>query len=168
MRKVLVMLLTLLFCGWMSASYAQDTPIGYINLKTILDKYEKVTVGEQELMKEAEAKNKEREELVKEVKSLREKLDLADAAQKPTQQAELEGKIKNLQEMTYQAQTTLRQRRDEKFKEIMQEVKDVIDEYGQSNGYNMIMDDALLLYKNAKLDVTEEIVKRLNQRYKKK
>ncbi|MFH1245329.1 MAG: OmpH family outer membrane protein [Candidatus Omnitrophota bacterium] len=168
MRKILVTLLTLLFCGWMGASYAQDMQIGYINLKTILDKYEKVAVSEQELMKEAEAKNKEREELVKEVKSLREKLDLADAAQKPKQQAELDGKIKNLQEMTYQAQTTLRQRRDEKFKEIMQEVKDVIDEYGKSKGYNMIMDDALLLYKDAKMDVTEEIVKTLNQRYKKK
>lgn len=167
MRKILAVLLTVLFCGWLSVSYAGEQ-IGYITLKTVLDKYEKVAAGEQELVKEAEAKNKEREALVAEVKSLREKLDLADAAQKEKKQAELEEKIKGLQEMTYQAQTTLRQRRDEKFKEIMQDVKTVIEEYGQSSGYNMIMDDALLLYKNTKLDITEEIVKRLNQRYKKK
>ncbi len=49
----------------------------------------------------------------------------------------------------------------------MKEVKDVIGEYGKSNNYNIIIDDTLLLYKQESLDVTEDIVKVLNERYKK-
>jgi Skp family chaperone for outer membrane proteins len=49
----------------------------------------------------------------------------------------------------------------------MKEIKDVIEEYGQSRNYNIIIDDTFLLYKDGNLDATDEIIKVLNQRYKK-
>ncbi len=72
-----------------------------------------------------------------------------------------------MQDFTYQTRTSLRQKRDEKFREIMKEVKDVMQEYGSSRNYNVIMDDTLLFYKDDSLDVTDDVIKILNQRYKK-
>ncbi len=167
MRKILAILIILSFCSWVSTAYAQDLKLGYINLKQVLDDYQKVTEGENALLKEAEEKNKERDELVKEIKNLREKLDLLEDKQKEKKQQELDEKIKQLQDFTYQTRTSLREKRDEKFREIMKEVKDVIAEYGSSRNYNIIIDDTLLLYKDEKLDVTADIIKTLNQRYKK-
>lgn len=166
MRKILSILIIVAFCGWLNLGFAEDMKLGYINLKKVLDDYNKVRDGESELLKEAEKKNKQREELVKEIKGLREKIDLLEDSQKEKKQQELDDKIKNLQDFTYQTRTSLRQDRDEKFREIMKEVKTVIEEYGQSRNYNIIIDDTLLLYKDTGLDVTEDIVKALNKRYK--
>jgi Skp family chaperone for outer membrane proteins len=167
MRRILVLLIIVALCGWVGSVHAEDTNIGYINLKKLLDDYAKVTEGEDELLKQAEGKNEERETMVKEIKALREKIELLDDKEKEKKQEELDGKIKGLQDFTYQTRTSLRQDRDEKFREIMKEVKGVIAEYGKSHNYNIIIDDTLLLYKQESLDVTEDIVKILNQRYKK-
>ena len=167
MRKILAVLLMFSFCSWATLSFAQDLKIGFISLKKTLDDYAKVKVGEEQLLKQAEGKNKQREELIKEIKNLREKIDLLKDEKKQKKQQELDEEIKKLQDFTYQTRTELRQNRDEKFREIMKEVKGVIEEYGQSRNYNIIIDDTLLLYKDNALDVTNDIVKTLNQRYKK-
>ncbi|NQS99607.1 MAG: OmpH family outer membrane protein [Candidatus Omnitrophica bacterium] len=167
MRKLLVILVAVLLCSWAKLALAEDFKLGFVSLKKVLDDYKKVTDGEDALMKELESKNQEKEKLVKEVKNLREKIDLLKDKQKEKKQKELDEKVKKLQDFTYQTRTSLRQDRDEKFMEIMKEVKDVIDEYGQSRKYNIIIDDTLLLYKVDSLDVTEDVIKMLNQRYKK-
>ncbi len=167
MRKIIAILLIVLFCSWVVPSYAQELRLAYINLKKVLDKYEKVADGEEQLLKQAEKKNTEREKLVKEIKSLREKIDLLEDKKKQKKQQELEEKVKKLQDFTYETRTDLRQKRDEKFRDIMKEIKDVIEEYGQSRNYNIIIDDTFLLYKDDNLDVTDEVIKILNQRYKK-
>ena len=167
MRKVIAILIIVLFCSWVIPSYAQELRLAYINLKKVLDKYEKVTDGEEQLVKQAEKKNAEREKLVKEIKSLREKIDLLEDKKKQKKQQELEEKVKKLQDFTYETRTDLRQKRDEKFRDIMKGIKDVIEEYGQSRNYNIIIDDTFLLYKDDNLGVTDEIIKILNQRYKK-
>lgn len=166
MRKVLVVLIIALFCGWVSPGYAQELNLGFVSLKKVLDDYNKVKDGEEQLLKEAEEKNSQREKLVKEIKNLREKLDLLKDKRKEKKQRELEEKVKKLQNFTYETRAGLRQKRDEKFREIMKEVKDVLEEYGQSRNYNIILDDTLLLYKDNNLDVTEDVIKILNQRYK--
>lgn len=168
MRKILVALTIVLFCSGVNLSYAQkDLSLGFINLKKVLDNYEKVKDGEDILLKEAEEKNKQREKLTQEIKSLRGKIDLLKDTQKEKKQRELEEKVKKLQDFTYQTRASLRQNRDEKFREIMKEIKDVMHEYGQSRNYSVIMDDTLLFYKDGRLDVTDDLIKILNQRYKK-
>ncbi len=166
MRKILVALIIVIFCGWLNFGFAEDMKLGYINLKKVLDDYDKVRDGEDELLKEAEKKNDQREKLVKEIKTLREKIDLLQDSQKEKKQQELDEKVKELQDFTYQTRASLRQDRDKKFREIMKEVQEVIEEYGQSRNYNIIIDDTLLLYKDTALDVTGDIVKALNKRYK--
>lgn len=167
MRKIIVVLIIMSFCSWTNLTFAEEMKLGFINLKKVLDDYEKVKSGEDELLKQAEEKNAEREKLVKEIKNLREKIDLLKDKQKEKKQQELDEQLKRLQDFTYQTRTDLRQDRDEKFREIMKEVKTVIEEYGSSRKYNIIIDDTLLLYKEAGLDVTDDVVKILNQRYKK-
>ena len=167
MRKPLVIVTVIIFCSWMNLAYAQQFRMGYINLKKVLDEYKRVEDGEAQLLKQAEKKNKQRDKLVAEVKKLRENTGLLKDDQKAKKQRELDEKLKRLQDFTYESRTDLRQKRDDKFRVIMEEVKTVIAEYGQSRNYNVIMDDTLLFYKDQGMDVSEEVIKILNQRYKK-
>ena len=165
MRKVLTLLMAVLFCGCVSLSYADDDlKVGFINLKKVLDGYRKVKDGEDELLEEAEQKNEKREKLIKEIKRLREKIDLLKDKQKEKKQRELNGKVKKLQDLTYEMRTSLRQKRDEKFIDIIKEVKAVMEEYGSSRNYDFIIEGELLHYKSKKLNVTDDIIKILNQR----
>lgn len=167
MRKAVAVLIIILFCSWANSAYAQDLRLGSINLKEVLDNYKKVQDVEEALLKEAEKKNDQRDKLVKEIRNLRERIDLLKDKQKKKKQQELDEKIQELQDFTHQTRTSLGQDRDEKLREIMKEVKDVIEEYGQSRNYNIIIDDAFLFYRDKDLTVTDDVVKTLNQRYKK-
>jgi len=167
MRKILAVLLMLSFCSWANPGYTQDLKVGFIDLKKVMDDYKKVKDGEDQLREELQGKDKQRDELVKEIKNLREKLDLLKDEKKEKKQQELDEKVKKLQDFTYQSRTDLRQNKDEKLREIMKEIKGVIEEYGQSRNYNVIFDRMLLHYADDSLDVTDDIVKTLNQRYKK-
>lgn len=167
MRKATMILIAGLFFSWMSIGFAEGLKMGFIDLKKVLDTYEKVKEGETQLLKQAQEKTDQREKLVTEIKGIREKLELLKDKEKEKKQQELDAKLKQLQDFTYQSRTTLEQSRDDKFREIMKEVQDVVAEYGQSRNFNIIIDDTLILYKDKTMDVTDDIIKTLNQRYKK-
>jgi len=62
----------------------------------------------------------------------------------------------------------LRKERDEKLKEILQDIEKVVQSYAQKNGYDFIFNDRVLLYGAANADVTQDIVDLLNGGYKNK
>ena len=53
-------------------------------------------------------------------------------------------------------------------KDILQDIDKVISEYGKGEGYSIILNDRTLLYGENQLNLTEQIIKILNDRYKKK
>jgi outer membrane protein len=167
MRRFLAVLMLVAFCGWANSGYAGDMKFGFIDLKKVMDNYERVKDEEARLQKELNEKNDKGESLTKEVKALREKIDLLKNKQKQKKQEELDAKIKELQEFNYQLRAGLSKKRDEKLREISQDIKDVIAEYGQSRNFEMILDKMIVPYRKDKLDVTDDIIKILNQRYKK-
>jgi outer membrane protein len=167
MRRFLAVLMLVAFCGWTNLVYAEEAKFGFIDFKKVMDSYERVKDEEVRLQKELDEKNEKREKLNKEVKALREKIDLLKDNQKKKKQAELDAKIKELQEFNYQLRAGLGKKRDEKLREISKDIKEVVSEYGQSRNYEMIFDSLLVHYKQDSFDVTDDIIKILNQRYKK-
>lgn len=167
MRRFLAVLMLVVFCGWANSGYAGDIKFGFIDFKKVMDNYERVKDEETRLQKELAESNEKGEKLTKEVKALREKIDLLKNKQKKKKQEELDAKIKELQEFNYQLRAGLSQKRDEKLREISRDIQDVVSEYGQSRNYEMIFDKILVHYRQDNLDVTDDIIKILNQRYKK-
>jgi Skp family chaperone for outer membrane proteins len=51
-------------------------------------------------------------------------------------------------------------------KDIIKEMSDVIKEYGEKNGYSIIVNDRVLLYGDPGMELTNEIIKLLNDKYK--
>ncbi len=81
---------------------------------------------------------------------------------------------KKEQELSYAQQAILRQLQEESGKEMDSLVKDVkkfIKDYGKEKGYNYIYgtgDAASVLYAKEEYDITKEIIKLLNDKYKAK
>jgi outer membrane protein len=52
-------------------------------------------------------------------------------------------------------------------KDILKEMNSVIQEYGKNQGYSIILNDRVLLYGDPAEDLTDKIIKILNDSYKK-
>jgi len=91
---------------------------------------------------------------------------LLSEKEKAVKQKELDEKNKKLKQISQQVALDLRKNRDEKLKEILQDIEKVVQAYAQKNGYDFIFNDRVLLYGTASADVTQDIITSLNENAK--
>ena len=156
-----------LFCVSSIAIAENSGKIGYIDLSKSFDEYQKTKDFDKELEKKGDMKQGEREKLVQDVRKMREELELMNKSAREKKEADIEAKIKSLQEFDQEAKTDLTKERDNMVKDILKEMSDVIKEYGQKNGYSIILNDRVLLYGDSGMELTNEIIKILNEKYNK-
>jgi len=142
--------------------------MGYVDLSSTFDKYEKTKVYDDALSSVQSSKEKELEQISNEIKALEDKMSLLSEKEKVAKQQELEGKKKTLTDQSQKVALDLRKERDDKLKEILQDIEKVVQSYAQKNGYDFIFNDRVLLYGAASADVTQDIVDLLNGGYKNK
>jgi len=83
-------------------------------------------------------------------------------------QAEIDKDRADLLEYDRQKQMDLRKQREDKIREILAEVEKVVKDYAQKNGYGFILNDRVLIYADEQYDITADVLKTLNENYKKK
>jgi Skp family chaperone for outer membrane proteins len=94
-------------------------------------------------------------------------MNLLSDKEKEAKKAELETKVKSVQELDRQKQTDLRKEQDEKMKEILKDIEDTVKKYAEKEGYSFVFNDRVLVYQNKSYDITDKIVDILNKAYKK-
>jgi outer membrane protein len=142
--------------------------IGYIDLSRSFDEYQKTKDFDKELEGKGDMKQQEREKLVQDIRTMRGELELMNKNSREKKETDIEAKIKSLQEFDQDAKTDLTKDRDNMVKDILKEMSDVIKEYGEKNGYSIIVNDRVLLYGDSTMDLTNEIIKILNNKYNKR
>ena len=149
-----------------SPAWAAKEPgkIGYVNLSLVFDTYEKTKKFDKELEQEAEQKRKERDVLVQAVKKLRDEIELLSQDKRGPKQGEIDEKIKQLQAFDKDAREVLRKKRETMLREILQEIDVVVKEFGDKEGYDYILNDRVLLYKDEASDLSQKIIQKLNAR----
>ena len=169
MRKILTAILIWAFLFSISApAFAESQgKIGYIDLSRAFDEYQKTKDFDKELESKGDMKQQEREKLVQDIRKMREELELLNKNAREKKEADIEAKIKSLQEFDQEAKTDLTKERDNMVKDILKEMSDVIKEYGEKNGYSIIINDRVLLYGDSSMDLTNETIKILNDKYNK-
>ena len=140
--------------------------IGYIDLAKIFDQYEKTKDSDKNLETEWQGKQSEIKELREEITRLKDELEVLSDAAKAKKQEIVDSKIKELQGITKEIQDELTGERNEIVRQILKDIDTVINKYGESNGYDLILNERVLLYHAEDLDLTSDIVKILNDKYK--
>lgn len=170
MKRFIIIGVGLLFLvGVVAQGEAEELrKVGYINLGKLFDEYEKTEEADKVLEEKGNARQTEREKKFDEVKRLKDKIALMSAEEKEKKQEALDEKAKELEDFDRQTQVDLRRERDTMVREILKEIDKVIQEYGEKNGYDLILNDRVLLYGAGGLDLTDEILKVLNESYKNK
>ncbi len=148
------------------AAYAEK--VAFVDVGKVFDGYEKTKKNDEALTEEGRKRQGERDALVQEVRRLKDEQALLSDKAKGQKQAAIDEKIRQLQDFDTQIRRDLGGRRDTVVKEIFADIDNLIKTYGKQKGYDYIMNQRLALYNKDQYDISDEILKMLNDDYKKK
>jgi outer membrane protein len=167
MKKVFLTALVFLFAIGLFAKpiFAAEIKIGYLDVAKVFDEYKKTKEQDATLEAQAKLKQGERDKLVSEITRFRDELELLSEKGKQDKQSVIDEKVKKLQEYDTVTRNDLRKKRDDMVADILKEIDAVVQDYGKKQGYDIILNDKVIVYKKDNLDVTADILKTLNSQY---
>lgn len=155
-----------------SASAAEPL-IGYVNLARALLEVDEGRRAMKRIKSTFDKKQKELLEREQELKKMKDKLDAESVVNKSdpanrAKQAEFETKVMELQQLLFKEQQELEKLKQQELSNIREKMQKVIAAYGKSNGYTLILEiqESRLLFAKPHLDLTNEIIRKYNQRHK--
>lgn len=168
MKRILMLMAAVVLMVFFSMTTAAEAQkIGYLDLSKTFDNYEKTKDYDKTLEAEHEAYQNERNAKIEKIQELQGKLALLKEEEKQKQQDEIDKLITDLREFDQAKGTDLTKKRDDKIREILLEVEDVVSGYAKKEGYDFILNDRVLIYGQDSMNVTDAILETLNANYKK-
>ena len=149
-------------------SFAAPEKFATVDIGKIFDEYEKTKKYDQQFQNEGKSKQEERDAIVHEVRRLRDEMSLLSEDAKRGKQDTIEAKLKELDTFDGETRKALGEKRNGAVREVFQDIENVMTQYGERKGYDIIFNDRALLYKNKQYDVTADVLRELNDSYRKK
>ncbi len=146
---------------------AQLKKVGTVDLSRIFDEYQKTKDYDKVLEEQYNGYDKQRQEKVQVIEEKQGKLALLNDEEKKKAEEELQTMINDLQQFDLAQRTDLTKKRDERIREILLEVEQLVSGYAKQEGFDLILNDRVLIYGNESLDITNVILEKLNASYKK-
>lgn len=149
--------------------YAEGGKIGYVDVAKLFDNYQKTKDNDQVLQDLGKKKEAEREKIVQDIRKQKDEIALLNNEDaKNKKQEQLDAKLRELEDFDRVAKRDLGQQRNNVVREIFKSIDDSVQRYGERKGYDFIFNERALVYRNAKSDLTQDVLNELNEEYKKK
>ena len=170
MKKILGNILLVVVLCFLCASQAaaKEQKIAFIDLSKVFDEYQKTKDLETILDSEAKKSQDKRKNFVKEVKRFKDELELLSEKGRKEREQIIDKKIQGLKDFDKEIKTALGKKRDNMVREILKDIDKVVQEIGKKEGYDLILNDRVLLYSNERLDLSDKIIKILDVKYTEK
>ena len=157
----------MLSCGTF-AQAENGTKWAYMDLSKVFDNYEKTKEYDTALEAQHSGYEKERNAKIDKLKEAQNKLDLLKPEEKDKAQKDLEQMRSDLAQFDQQKRTDLQKQRDEKIREILLEIEKVVSDFAKKDKYDLILNDRVLVYGNPAMDISDQVLKLLNDSYNSK
>ncbi len=167
MRKLLVALLMFGLVFGFGQVFAKDLKIGYVDIFKVFNDYEKTKKYDtslEEKKKEAETKLDQKKT---DLEQMQKRLSVLKEDEKKKEQEKLTKAVEEYREIERTAFIDIKKARDEKMKEIVDDIDKIVDDYANKNGFNLIVNENAVLYGDKVMDITADILKIANTNYKK-
>lgn len=168
--KTLSLAAVLMFSFVVGGAQAQSLDgkkVAFVDLSRIFDEYGKTKEYDAVLEKKHSEYEAARNKKLEKIRDSQGKLALLKEAEKAKLQEEMDKDRADLLEFDRQQQTELRKQRDEKIREILLEIEKVVRDFAEKEKYALILNDRVLIYGAKDMDITERVLKALNDSFKK-
>jgi len=182
MKKVFIVFVASFFLAvssYVSPIFSADEgkiKIAVVDLYKLLNESEGGKKAKTDLESLIKAKQSLLDEKGKNIEKLRTDLEKQSAVMSPeakkAKEEELEKLARDYQRLVSDAQTEVKKKEAELTSEILKDARELINKIAQEKGYSLVLEkaDGLVLYYSSNLDITDSLIKRLNelQKYSKK
>lgn len=165
MKKNLFIILALGMILFAGQAFAGG--VAYVNVEQVFDGYQKTKDQDLALKNVGEQKEKERADLVKAIRQLEDEASLLAKDARQPKQDQLIEKKRQLEDFEREVRKQLEESRGKVVREIFQDIDNTIAAVGKSKGYDFILNDRVLLYRNETLNITKQVLQELAKKYKK-
>lgn len=164
MKKILWFVIIAFIAGLFTqpAFAAAGIKLGYLDVGKVFDEYKKTKDQDSILEKDTKSRQADRDKLVSEITRLRDEMELLSEKGKQDKQVIIDEKVKKLQEFDRAAKNDLKKKRDDMVTDILKDIDRVVQGYGKKEGYDLIFNDKVIVYKTDVMDITDDIIKTLN------
>lgn len=164
MKKIAILGVAVIFvigllCG---NAAAKEYKIGFVDLAKVSDEYSKTKDYEKNFEAQVKGKDAERQKFVEEIRKLKDEQALLSDKAKAEKQTIIDNKIKNLQEFDRKVRDELIKQRNTMLGEIQKDIDGIISAYSKEAGYDIVLIKQTVLFGGNDLDLTSEVIKRLN------
>ncbi|MEJ5226494.1 OmpH family outer membrane protein [Thermodesulfovibrio sp.] len=170
MKKILLFFLILGFImTFYTPSYA-ELKVGVVDLYRVLNESEEGKKAVNELQSMLDSRQKTLEEKQRKIQTLKEEYDkkkavLSEDARK-SKEEEIERLGRELQRTAADYQVELQKKQNEITQSMLKEIRQIINEFAQKEGYSLILEKAeqLIIYTTKEVDITDKIIALFNQK----
>jgi outer membrane protein len=164
MKRIVVLSIAALFvigllCG---NAAAKEYKIGYVDLAKVSDEYTKTKEYEKNFESQVKGKDAERQKYVDEIRKLKDEQALLSDKAKAEKQTVIDDKIKKLQDFDKNVRDELIKQRNQMLGDIQKDIDRIISVYAKEADYDIVLIKQTVLYGGNDLDLTSEVIKRLN------
>ena len=165
MKSMIVILIALFVVIGMAAplACAAGQKLGYVDLRRAFYEYEKTQTLEKQLNDETETRQGERTKMIDKLTKLRDESELLSGKAKTNKQAAIDAELGKLQEFDRDTRQSLLNKKNDMFREVIEDIQKVVEEIGEKEGYDYILDSRNIMYAKPDYDLTDEIVSKLNK-----
>lgn len=169
MSKIYIGLVGMIFL-FASFAYTKDLKIGVVDVERVYNEYEKAKSAREEIQKE---RTEKQIELSKKQAELKRLVDEYNQKKSKLKEDEMKSYEKKINDLTTEINTFVRltnqqliEENRKKTQALLNDIAKVIQDYASKNGYDLIVDKKSLPYFSNSFDISEEIIKILNQKVK--
>lgn len=143
-----------------------DGKIGFVDLSRVFNEYKRTKEYDAVLEKESTAFQEERNKMIEKVRDAQSKLALLKEDEKQKLQEDIDKQKQALLDFSRAKGTDLTKKRDEKVREILLEIEKIVSDYSKKEGYTLVLNDRVLIFGDQQMNITETVIKMLNDNYK--
>jgi outer membrane protein len=164
LSKVTILgIFAVMFLMGIASQAMAEGKIGYVDLSKLFDEYYKTKDYDQVLQAEHKKYQDEGQKKVDAYQAAQAEVAIFTGDKKKAKETEIEKMKSALMEFDQQTKTTLTKERNEKIREILLEIEKIVSSYAEKGNYEYILNDKVLIYGKPTFDVTEDILKILNE-----
>ena len=143
-------------------SHAADGKVGFVDLRKAFYDYGKTKTFETQLNDLTVKREGDRNKMVEDITKMRDEVQMLQGDAKTKKQTEIDNKIAVLQEYDRETRQQLLNKKNDMFKEVIDDIQKVVESIGKANGYDYILDSRNVMYGKENLDLTDQVVSQLN------
>lgn len=145
---------------------AFEGKVGFVDLSRVFNEYKRTKEYDAVLEKESTAFQEERNKMIEKVRDAQSKLALLKEDEKQKMQEDIDKQKQALLDFSRAKGTDLTKKRDEKVREILLEIEKIVSDYSKKEGFTLVFNDRVLIYGDQQLNITDTVIKLLNDNYK--